>query len=195
MERILIYIKHHLSFLWSIFEWVNGAFFSLVYQNKMAKVLIQVFNEFSVSPFIYRELKGSDITVLHGLLNSQESDDLEYFNPHGFGFKSLRNQFRNRAFLMMGTFDNEKLIGYFFLRFFINRKCFVGRLIDKSYRGRGIGSAMNNIMYETSWRMGFRCLSTISRNNEAVMRAHAKNQKMIVLKDLQNDFLLVEFRR
>ena len=54
---------------------------------------------------------------------------------------------------------------------------------------------MNFIMYETAWRMGFRCLSTISRNNIAVMRAHAKNPTMVVLKELSNDYLLVEFVR
>jgi hypothetical protein len=94
---------------------------------------------------------------------------------------------------MMGAFDDQKLIGYFFLRFFANKKCFVGRLIDKDYRGRGIGVVMNYMMYEISWRMGFRCLSTISTNNKAVIGAHAKNQAMIVLKKLKNDYILVEF--
>ena len=54
---------------------------------------------------------------------------------------------------------------------------------------------MNNIMYEISWGMNFHCLSTISKNNKAVMRAHSKNESMIVLKELQNDYLLVEFVR
>ena len=94
---------------------------------------------------------------------------------------------------MMGTFADQKMVGYFFLRFFANRKCFVGRLIDKEYRGKGIGYEMNKIMYNTAWEMGFRCLSTISKNNKSVMGAHAKNSAMIVLKELQNDYLLVEF--
>jgi hypothetical protein len=85
------------------------------------------------------------------------------------------------------------MAGYFFLRFFMNGKCFVGRLIDKDYRGKHIGKVMNRIMYETAWKMNFRCLSTISKNNQFVMRSHADNQKMVVLKDLQNDYLLVEF--
>jgi len=96
---------------------------------------------------------------------------------------------------MMGAFANERLIGYFFLRFFANRKCFVGRLIDADSRGKGIGQIMNNIMYETAWRLGFRCLSTISNNNKAVIGAHAKNPAMVVLKELPNEYLLVEFVR
>jgi len=54
---------------------------------------------------------------------------------------------------------------------------------------------MNNIMYNTAWRSGFRCLSTISKNNKLVMRSHANNKALKVLKTLPNDYLLVEFVR
>ncbi len=94
---------------------------------------------------------------------------------------------------MMGVFQDNLLVGYFFLRFFFNRKCFVGRLIDKDFRGKGIGGEMNRIMYETAWRMKFRCLSTISQDNTSVMRAHSKNETMKVLKHLKNNYMLVEF--
>ena len=137
----------------------------------------------------------TDIQPLYELIASQPSEDLRYFKPHKFDIGSLEAQKRKPAFLMMGAFEGETLVGYFFLRFFANKKCFVGRLIDKDHRGKGIGLTMNFIMYQTSWRMGFRCLSTISRNNSSVMNAHAKNPTMIVLKELQNDYLLVEFIR
>lgn len=84
-------------------------------------------------------------------------------------------------------------MGYFFLRFFWNRKCFVGRLIDEPCEGKGIGRAMNNIMYNIGWRMGFRVMSTISKNNHLVMRSHANNHRMVVLKELADDYLFVEF--
>lgn len=193
MEKILIFIKHHFAFLWRIIEWGNELIFSLFYQSRLEKVLPEVFNEFGVAPYSYRRLKISDADALFDMINRQNASDLEYFHPHGFGFVSIRRQFRNRSFLMMGAFSDENIIGYFFLRFFANKQCFVGRLIDADYRGKWIGSVMNSIMYETAWRMGFRCLSTISRNNTAVMRAHAKNPTMIVLKELQKDYLLVEF--
>jgi RimJ/RimL family protein N-acetyltransferase len=96
---------------------------------------------------------------------------------------------------MMGAFDGERMIGYFFLRFFANKKCFVGRIIDKDYRGKGVGLTMNKIMYETAWGMFFRCYSTISNNNKAVIKAHAKNSSMKIRKELANDYLLVEFIR
>jgi RimJ/RimL family protein N-acetyltransferase len=195
MERILLFIKHRLSFLWKIIEWGNGILFSLLYKSRLEKVLSGVFEEMSAPPFAYRRLNAKDTEALFDLIRMQKVSDLEYFSPHGFDSAAIRRQFKINSFLMMGVVDGEKLVGYFFLRFFANRKCFVGRLIDKEYRGKGIGSVMNSIMYETAWRMGFHCLSTISRNNTAVMHAHAKNPTMIVLKELQNDYLLVEFIR
>ena len=195
MERILIFIKHHLVFLWKIFEWGNSIAFTILYGSRLEKVNPLVFREFNNLPFLYRRLCLSDAELLHRLIISQEVSDLDYFSPHSFCKDSIIKQFNNRSFLMMGVFDGDKMAGYYFLRFFANRKCFVGRLIDKDYRGRGIGNVMNSIMYETAWRMCFRCLSTISRNNKAVMRSHSGNKAMVILKELQNDYLLVEFIR
>ena len=161
----------------------------------MRRILPLVFSKFASSPYTYRRLESSDMNMLFELLKSQPESDLKYFRPHDFDLESLKKQSRKKAFLMMGTFDEGRMIGYFFLRFFINKKCFVGRLIDADYRGRDIGLVMNEIMYETAWRMNFRCLSTISRNNIAVMRAHSKNPTMMVLKELQNNYMLVEFVR
>lgn len=193
MERILIFIKHKISFLWTIIDWCNGLFFSIFFKSKMERVLPKVFSDAGNENFIFRKLNQTDIQSLYKLITSQPSEDLRYFKPHKFDIGSLEAQIRKPAFLMMGAFEGERLKGYFFLRFFANKKCFVGRLIDREYRGKGIGLTMNYIMYQTSWRMGFRCLSTISRNNASVMNAHAKNPTMIVLKELQNDYLLVEF--
>jgi hypothetical protein len=96
---------------------------------------------------------------------------------------------------MMGAFASDELVGYFFLRFFFNKKCFVGRLVDYKYRRKRIGEGMNHIMYGIAWQMGFRCLSTISVNNSNVMVAHARNPNMVILKHLRNNFILVEFKR
>ncbi len=195
MEGFLIYIKHNFNFFWRIIEFGNSQIFSLLNKSSLDKILQGVFQDFSVKPYVYRRLLISDAVSLYELINSQEKEDLEYFKPHKFDKLSIEKQFSNCSFLMMGAFDGNKLIGYFFLRFFANRKCFVGRLIDKNYRGNGIGKVMNNIMYETAWRMGFRCFSTISQSNKAIMNSHSSNKTMVVLKKLKNNYLLVEFIR
>ena len=195
MEKLLIFIKHHLRFLWEIIEYINDHLFFRFYYRNMNSVIPKVFKEFTLSNFDIRVLKPRDASLLYELIKIQPENDLKYFKPHGFNIRSIKKQFNKKAFLMMGVFDNEKLVGYFFLRFFANKKCFVGRLIDKDYRGKGIGNVMNDIMYNIAWGMSFRCLSTISKNNKAVIGAHKKNQNMIVLKELKNNYLLVEFIR
>jgi len=195
VEGLLIFIKHHLTFLWNIINYVNGYIFHLFYKSRLGKVLPEVFQEFAKPPYSYRRLEASDAGSLHSLISEQPASDLEYFHPHGFDLDSIEKQFRNRSLLLMGVFESGRMVGYFFLRFFANGDCFVGRLIDRYYRGKGIGQVMNNIMYETAWRMDFRCLSTISRNNVAVMRAHAKNPTMVIHKKLKDNYLLVEFVR
>jgi hypothetical protein len=192
ITRILLYIKHHLKFLWRIIENINSLLFSFLHRKKVyrnANARIALRNDI----FTCKILGNSDLVKLQNLINTQHEKDLTYFKPHGFDIKSLRRLNADPAFLMMGVFEKDKLVGYFFLRCFWNRKCFVGRLIDYKYRGKGIGWIMNNIMYNVAWDSGFRCLSTISRNNSAVMTAHSRNPAMIILKELQNDYLLVEF--
>lgn len=193
MEKLLIFIKHRFGFLWKFIEWGNGLLFSILYYRSMERVLPSVFSETGDTDYTFRRLTLTDAEALHGLIASQEASDLQYFNPHGFDLPSIKKQFKKHAFLMMGSFDQGRITGYFFLRFFANKKCFVGRLIDREYRGKGIGNVMNSLMYGIAWRMGFRCLSTMSKNNSAVMHAHAKNASMIRLKELQNDYILVEF--
>jgi len=193
MERVMIFIKHHLLILWRLIEWGNGVLFSFFFRPSLEKVLPLVFRAFTKPPYLFRRLDASDSNTLFKLLNTQSASDLTYFNPHGIDLESIKKQFRNHAFLMMGVFYEDKMAGYFFLRFFINKQCFVGRLIDKDFRGKGIGQVMNQIMYEISWRISFQCLSTISKNNIAVMKAHAKNPAMVIIKELENNYMLVKF--
>lgn len=193
MEKLLLFIKHKLGYVWNIIEIFNDTLFRMFFKKNLEKTLPVVFRDCAKGPYIYRRLKGEDLEKLLLLISKQQSSDLKYFQPHQFDPLSIYKQFKKKSFLMMGVLDGDFLVGYFFLRFFFNRKCFVGRLIDKEYRGKGIGNVMNSIMYETAWRMGFRCLSTISRNNKSVMNAHQGNRHMVVLKELKNDYLLVEF--
>ena len=141
-------------------------------------MIIQVFSDVSHNPFSYRILKLADSEILSNMISAQPEEDLQYFHHHGLDPGSVRKKFGKDAFLMMGVFDGNKIVGYFFLRFFFPRKCFVGRLIDKDYRGKGIGSVMNNIMYQVPWRMKFRCLSTISLNNELIKLQFEEDSKI-----------------
>jgi hypothetical protein len=193
MEKLLIYIKHHIKFVWDLIEWMNGILFHLLYGDIFKRIIPDVIENHKLEDYTFKVLDYRDLDLLTDLFGRQNNEELRYFKPHGFDKKSIFKTFKNPAFLMMGVFENDQIVGYFFLRCFWNKKCFVGRLVDWNYQGKGIGKVMNDIMYNIAWDAGFRCLSTISKNNKAVMTAHSRNDKMIVLKDLDNDYLLVEF--
>ena len=193
MINLLIHIKEKVKPFWSIIEWINAGLIKILYHSKIKSALSQSIQQQTIEDYHIRLLTKSDIDSLSILIKNQDPAQLKYFEPHNFDHKSLEKIFRNPSFFRMGAFFDTHLVGYFFLRCFANKKCFVGRLVDKDHRRKGIGEAMNQIMYYTAWDSGFRCFATISKNNELVMKAHAKNDRMEILKELSNEHLLVEF--
>lgn len=193
MTRLLLYIKHRLPFVWRWIEWLNGLLFYWLECKSMIGHARQSTAEYTLDGFGFRLVEKSDLTLLHDLLQRQRSGRLDYFRPHEFDLRSLTKALDNPAFVMFGVFADRQMVGYFFLRCFWNRRCFVGRLIDEPYEKRGIGRVMNQIMYQTAWRSGFRIFTTVSTENTLVMRSHANNPTARVRKRLANNFLLVEF--
>lgn len=182
-----------MPWLWKSIEWMNGLIFKLVFRKKIIENCTILLNLKLTDSIIYREIKLKDLLLLETLLNNLEKDKVRFFEAHAFDHDSLVSIFNNPSFIMMGVFFDTRLVGYFFLRCFVNKKCFVGRLVDKDFRGKGIGKTMNEILYNTSWDSGFRCYATISKNNQLVMKAHINNDKMVIRKQLADDHLLVEF--
>ena len=193
MARLLLYIKHRMPFLWRGVDWLNAVLFTILHRHRLRSSSEQCFQEHTLDGFQFRPLASNDLAVLEGLLDRQAAGRLDHFKPHGFDRQSLDRVYRNPSFMMFGVFKDTELIGYFFLRCFWNRRCFVGRLIDEPHEGRGIGRIMNEIMYNTAWRSGFRCHTTVSRDNAMVMRSHANNPNVRILKELANNYLFIEF--
>ena len=176
-------------------EKLNAALFRLLYSRRFERSIINAFDRFILAGFEFRLINATDLPDLKMMIEKQEHGRLDYFKPHKFDLQALKNAHGNPAFIMMGVFENGKIVGYFFLRCFLNQKCFVGRLIDESFERQGIGRVMNKIMYNIAWSSGFRCLSTISKNNRLVMRSHSNNEVMKILSKLDDEYLLVEFNK
>ena len=74
----------------------------------------------------------------------------------------------------------------------INKKAFIGRIVDVNFQRQGIAKNMSNILYGGIWGNNFRCLSTISKNNIAIINLHKKEGNMKILQELPNNYLLIE---
>ena len=193
LTGFLVYLKHHVPFIWNMVERVNGFLFRMLYRKRFLQAGDTVISGAVLPGYVVRRLDKNDLPELEQLLNRQSGKRMAFFKPHGFDMQSLKKVYANPAFLMMGVFSGNRMAGYFFLRCFWNRKCFTGRLVDEQHEGMGIGRAMKNILYPIAWQMGFRCYSTISKNNHLVIRSHAGNASMRKVKDLGGDYMLVEF--
>jgi hypothetical protein len=193
LTALLLSLKHRLPALWRVVEWLNAMLFDVLHRRTVQEQATHSLQEFALEPYTFRSLTAADVPALGHLIGRQGAGRLDHFKPHGFDEASLLRAHRNPSFLMFGAFDESTLVGYFFLRCFWNRRCFVGRLIDEPHEGRGIGRVMNRIMYNTAWRSRFRCMTTVSKKNAMVMRSHANNPAARVLEALPNDYLLIEF--
>jgi hypothetical protein len=195
MTRFFLYIKHRLPFLWRLIEYFNGMVFQAFYRKRMLAAAHKAIDGESLQVFQFKILDPSNSHQVAASLAEQPPERLSHFKPHGFDLGSIERQFNNPAFLMFGAFSEGRLVGYFFLRCFANRRCFVGRMIDHRHDGLGIGRSMNRIMYQTAWNSGFRVFTTVSKENQMVIRSHSRNPAAKVIKELPNDYLLIEFLR
>lgn len=193
MTRLLLYIKHNLPFLWVCVEWLNTLLFRILHGGKLKRQAEQSFKEFTLEGYAFRMIENRDLQSLRDMILRQANGRLTHFRPHLFEMDALRKVNRNPAFMMFGVFQDDLLVGYFFLRCFWNRKCFVGRLIEESHEKKGIGRVMNQIMYHTAWRSNFRIFTTVSRQNQMIIRSHMNNPTAYFVSELPNDFLLLEF--
>jgi hypothetical protein len=190
---ILYKLKAKYPKIWSVIESLNSQLFGIFYARSIKAKLHHNLLQTNDKALYFRFLTSNDTTNLLQLLNTLETELSGYFEPHDFTPKAINHQLKNNAFFMMGAFNENTLVGYFFIRAGINKKCFVGRLIHKDYRSCGIGRKMNQIMYQSAWSAGFRIFATLSPNNKLVMQSHKNNPNMKVLKNLPDNYLLVEF--
>jgi hypothetical protein len=195
MTRFFLYIKHRLPFLWRWIEYFNGLVFCILYRKRMRVAAQEAIDSEKLQGFRFKILEQSNSQQLAALLAEQPPERLAHFKPHGFDVSSIARQANNPAFLMFGAFSDQRLVGYFFLRCFANRRCFVGRMIDHRNDRLGIGRAMNRIMYQTAWNSGFRVFTTVSKENQMVIRSHSRNPAARIIKELPNNYLLIEFLR
>ena len=134
-------LKYHYPTLWDIVESLNGSILGKAYSIRLKKVKKLILSyaigqDFSLK---YANLHDSkDIVVF---LKSLSEEERAFFNPFPFSLKSIKHVVScgtYQVYLVRNNQNNE-LIGLFFLRFFLNRQCFLGFVVKNEYRGRGLG--------------------------------------------------------
>ena len=184
-------IKERCSFLWDMVEWINATLFTCLYRKKL-KEIPNVLEKCSSSSFIIRETTVMDVKPLVSFFSEQPLDAYTFFKPHGFDEKSVEKVIKNKAFLTYVVIDGNSIVGYFFLRSFVNGKCFKGRLVDYRWRNKGIAKQMGIAINGIATLLGMRIFTTISPENYASLASTKAVNDIKIVKTLDNGYYYIE---
>ena len=193
MVKLLVYIKHHLSFIWTFIEWCNSILFNLLYGKKLRKVLPGLLGEASSDTYTYKLLAKEDMPSLATFFANQPQEAYTFFNPHKLDEKSLIKKNKDKAFVMIGAYNDGLLVGYCFLRCFFNKQAFRGKIVDVQNQGRGIAKQMGVLTTNICIVLGLRLYATISKKNVKSMASSKAVNDVRIVKELEDDYLYVEY--
>lgn len=184
-------IKSKFTFLWNIAEQTNSLMFGVLHRNQLYRlndILLNISSE-----YIFRIANERDINKLINFFQEQPEDAFTFFKPHDFDYKSIKKIIKNKAFLTFIVTKDDKIVGYFFLRCFINGKCFRGKIVHKNWQGKGIAKLMGVAMTKVAEYLDLRMFGSISPENYASMASAKASNEIKVHKTLDNGYYYIEF--
>ncbi len=184
-------IKDRFSFLWDMLEWGNASLFGILYGKRITE--LDAVLESVSSNFHFRTAKESDVKNLVNFFARQPEGAFEFFKPHEFDEKSIQKVIKNKAFLTFVVVSGNQIVGYFFLRSFVNGKSFRGKMVDKDWQGKGIAKLMGVAMTKIAQHVGLRMFGSISPENYASMASAKASNDIKVIKTLENGYYYIEF--
>lgn len=185
------FVKDKLGFLWNVVEWGNETIFSLQHK-KALKDIPEILREVSNETLNVRQTIDSDVRGLVTFFAEQPEETYKFFKPHGFDEKSLMKVLRNKSFMTFVVTEGDLIVGYFFLRSFINGKCFKGRMVDYRQRGKGIAKFMGIAINNVAIHLGMKIYTTISPENYASLASTKAVNDINIVKTLENGYYYIE---
>ena len=184
-------LRDKFGFLWNIIEWINALFFALTHRAALKKIP-EILRECS-GAFTLRLAEPADAAPLATFFAEQPEEAFKFFKPHEFDEKTLSKIIRNKAFLTFLVLDGEKIVGYFFLRCFVNGKSFRGKIVDYRYRGKGIAKLQGLVATKVASALGVHVFGTISPENYASLASSKAVNETRILKTLDNGYYYIEY--
>lgn len=180
-----------MSFLWDFIEKGNSLIFYYIHR-KTIKDIPDILRNVSNETFTIRMTEEDDTPVLVKFFNEQPQDAYKFFKPHGFDKKSVLKVLQNKSFMTFVVTEGENIVGYFFLRSFINGKCFKGRMVDYRQRNRGIAKLMGIAINKIATHLNLRIFTTISPENYASLASTKAVNDINIIKTLDNGYYYIE---
>lgn len=184
-------IKERFGFIWDFIEWGNATMFCITHKKQL-KTLPNVLSECS-GDYKFRLAEPSDVDALVKFFANQPEEAFEFFKPHDFDAKAIKKVVNNKAFQTIIVCHEQVIVGYFFLRCFVNGKCFRGKIVDKNWQGKGIAKQMGIVMTKVSQALGMRMFGSISPENYASLASAKASNEIKIHQTLENGYYYIEF--
>ena len=124
----------------------------------------------------------------------QPEDSYKWFRPHGFDEATLRKLLRRKSYIIYVMEEDDEIIGYAFLRCFVNGKCFLGKMVDVNHQGKGVCTKLCAVGMNVVETLGWRMFESINKENIGSMKASQNACDVIVVEELEGGDLLIEDR-
>ena len=122
----------------------------------------------------------------------QPEESFKWFRPHSFDEGTMRKLLGRTSYIIYVLEEEGEIIGYAFLRCFINGKCFLGKMVDVNHQGKGVCTKLCEVGMDIARKTGFRMFESINKENIGSMKASQKACDVIVVEELDNGDLLIE---
>lgn len=183
-------IKARFGFLWDAIEWGNAEVFALMHRKEMARIP-ELLADCS-GRYQLRLATREDVEQMKDFFEAQPEEAFTFFQPHDFDKKSVERVVINKSFLTFIALDGDEIVGYFFMRSFVNGKTFKGYMVGIDHRGQGVAREMGIAMNRVSRELRLRMFKSISPKNPASLAVTKKINDIKIIKTLHNGDMLIE---
>ena len=190
LYKIAHFLQERFSFIWDFIEILNSWIFTLRYGRKLKG--IQTILTKHQGDFIVREATLKDIDAIVTFFEAQPKESFDFFKPHPFDATTTKKLIKNKSYLFFIVLDDNKVVGYYFLRSFFVGKSYLGKLVDYRYRGKGIGKMMCLSAMEVAIHCGLRMFETISKDNLASLYSTQKVLDTRIIEELEDNYIYIE---
>lgn len=184
------WLQRQMPWLWTAIEDMNALAFELRYGGKR-RLEGQEWSGKTPSERI-RLATDHDAAALAHFFAAQPEEAYRWFRPHAFDEGTVRRLLRSRSYIIYVMEEGGEIIGYAFLRCFVNGKCFLGKMVDVAHQGRGVCTSLCRAGMDMATRLGLRMFESINRDNIGSMRASQKACEVVVVEELEDGDVLIE---
>ena len=179
-------IQTKAPWIWDGVEMVNAALCGLKVGDRMKLK--------ECLPANVRMADVNDAGRLADFFARQPEGSFKWFRPHAFDEATMRKLLGRKSYIIYVQEEDGEIVGYAFLRCFMNGKSFLGKMVDVNHQGKGVCTTLCRVGMDLASKTGFRMFESINKENVGSMKASQKACDVIVVEELEGGDVLIEDR-